>query len=507
MECDICARDGKNLAEIGMHCASCARTAIYTCRLDYSRTLLEKASLAARFDQITHHDEVEGSRRLGSVWKAELLRVQAAEIRDRIQLQSDSSAMIRKEIEEMRKDIATRKGELAQKRAHMRKIKGTLAGQDKGQMLRLNDISARGSKSFKAVYDISVSTRVYLCREAATLLRLRQRKTRTSDRHREHYLIAGWKIPDLRQISACKCTELTAMLATYSHLLCLVAFYLGVRLPAEITLPRRDYPLATINTPSTSYTSTKAEFPGSGSLLAMTEHSKKNEHKGLSRPRPLFIGSDDRADSVSHVAKRDPSAFKYFVEAISLLAWDVSWLMHSQGFVQASDSWTEACDLGRNLWFLIFSPQQSPALLRAMASRDGRQRQSAQNNIPPPDAQGGRLGESSHTSTYNFLGTADRLQQSRAFRLSSYKMISDPLRRLIETEMKNAEWEVLGQDEINDGGETFEEAIIVRAQALDGKAYDETRSIVATRAQLEQANDRPKGTSGWTKVKDKNRVN
>jgi hypothetical protein len=153
MECDICARDGNSLAEVGLHCASCARTAIYNLRLDYGRTLLEKASLGARFDQITRRDESEGSRRLGSVWKTEMLRVQANETRDRIQQQSESATVICKEIEQMRAEVATRKSELAKKKAHLKTVKGNVAGQDKGQISRLNDISARGSNSFKAVHE------------------------------------------------------------------------------------------------------------------------------------------------------------------------------------------------------------------------------------------------------------------------------------------------------------------------------------------------------------------
>lgn len=507
MECDVCARSGSDLSDIGLYCTSCARAALYTPRLELGRVLLEKASLNSKFDDITNDSNtLEHSRRLAKSWRTEVSRTRGGDTRDNLQQNQASIISTKDEIVSMRDEIAKTKAELESRRAALKTVRGSLAGQEKGQTDRLGEVMAKGLKNFNAIHDASVETRAYLCREAATLLRLRQRKTRKNDQIREHYLIAGWQIPDLRSIANYKCTELTAMLATFSHLLCLVAFYLGVRLPAEITLPRRDYPLATINTPSTSYTSTKVEFPGSGSFLAMTELSKKNEAKGVSRPRPLFIGSDDKNELISHVAKRDPSAFKFFIEAISLLAWNVSWLSHSQGFTTGTETWIESCNIGYNLWQLVFAPQQSAALLRAVSTRDARQRQPPRTSTPPADATPARLGAYSHSSAHSFLGSSTRAIHTRALRLTKYTMIADPLRKQLENEIKNAEWEVLGDDEILDGGENFDEAVVIRTRTMDGKHYDDARSIMTTRTQLEEpTNGRPKGTSGWTKVKEKNR--
>lgn len=509
MECNICARDGSDLAmaNIGLYCTSCARAALYTPRLEHARVLLEKVALNTRFDDVTKDAAVvEQNRRFAKSWRTEVSRTKASDMRSDLDQKQASIVSLKDDIAKMRDEIAARKADLASQRAALKTVRGSLAGQDKGQTDRLIDVTAKGLKNFNAIHDASVETRAYLCREAATLLRLRQRKTRKGDQIREHYLIAGWQIPDLRSIANYKCTELTAMLATFSHLLCLVAFYLGVRLPAEITLPRRDYPLATINTPSTSYTSTKVDFPGSGSFFAMTEVSKKNEAKGVSRPRPLFIGSDDKNELISHVAKRDPSAFKFFIEAISLLAWNVTWLSHSQGFTTATDTWVESCNIGYNLWHLVFAPQQPHGLLRAASSRDTRQRQTSRTSTPPAEPTNARLGAYSHSSAHSFLGWSTRAMHARALRLTKYTMIADPLRKLLENEIKNAEWEVLGEDEILDGGENFDEAVVIRNRTMDGKHYDDARSIMSTRTQLEEpSNGRPKGTSGWTKVKEKNR--
>lgn len=507
MECDLCARSGADLETIGLQCASCARLALYLPRLEHGRVLLEKGTLNSKFNDITNETgSLEHSRRLAKSWKVEMSRTKATDVREGLHQSQTSISRLKDEVSELRGEVAQRKAQLQMERAALKTVRATLAGQNKGQTDRQIEAKTNRFKRFNAIHEASVEARAYICREAASLLRLRQRKTRKTDGIREHYLIAGWQIPDLRTIANCKCSELTAMLATFSHLLCLVAFYLGVRLPAEITLPRRDYPLATINTPATSYTSTKVEFPGSGSFFAMTEISKKKEASGVSRPRPLFIGSDDKNELISHVAKRDSSAFKFFVEAISLLAWNVSWLGHSQGFTVGTDNWGESCEIGRNLWHLIFAPKQAPAIMRAVSSRDTRQRESSRAGTASADTSHGLLGAYSHNSAHSYLGSTARAVHSRTMRLTQYTMVADPLRKQLENDIKNAEWEVLGQEEILDGGENFDEAVVVRNRNMDGRHYDDARSIMSTRTQLDEPpNGKPKGTSGWTKVKEKGR--
>jgi hypothetical protein len=271
MECDICERSGVDLSQVGLHCPMCARTALYIPRLEHGRVLLEKATLASKFENITNGAETtDHNRRLAKSWRTELTRVTASDVRENIEASQASIASLRDDISQLRRELSERRAKLAADRAALKTARGSTAGADKGQTDRRKDAMSKGLKNFDAIHEVSVETRAYLCREAASLLRLRQRKRRSGAGSQEYYAIAGWQIPDLREIANFKCTELTAMLTTFSHLLCLVAFYLGVRLPAEITLPRRDYPLATINTPSTSYASSKADFPGSGSFLAMT---------------------------------------------------------------------------------------------------------------------------------------------------------------------------------------------------------------------------------------------
>lgn len=503
MECDICAREGKELTELGMHCVSCARTAIYLKRLEHGQTLLKKDAFGTRIQALS-----EGSRdekRLQDVWSIESNRTRSLHVRNRITEQQEAVISVRQQVEDLKAEIAHKKADIAKRTSILKTTKGTLAGQDRGQLDRFADKTGRGIKSFDSRHQASVETRAYLCREAANLLRFRQAKPRGAPKgHVLRYFIGTMPIPDLKSINGARCSDLTAMLASLSRLICLVAFYLGVRLPAEITLPHRNYPLATINTPGTSYTSSKVEFPGSGSYLAMTETSKNNESRSTSRPRPLFIGSDDRNELVSDLARKDPSAFKFFVEATSLLAWDIAWLAHSQGMSSGSESWADVCNLGASLWAVVFATPQSSAIRRALARQGQVQHDSAHSRSSTPvDSQPGELGAFSHASAHSPLTTATRMAHIRGLRLSKYTMVADPLRKTLENEMKNAEWEVLKEEEIFDGGETFDEAVLIPSKNTESGHYDATRSIMSVTTHVsEPLNGRPKGTSGWTKVKD-----
>lgn len=90
-------------------------------------------------------------------------------------------------------------------------------------------------------------------------------------------------------------------------------------------------------------------------------------------------------------------------------------------------------------------------------------------------------------------------------------MIFDPLRKALEVEMKNADWILLGGEEIDDGEERFNamSAVNLRVPDMSGKHYDHTRSIMTVTTNDDQTGDgsssgaREKGTRGWTVLKNR----
>ena len=319
-----------------------------------------------------------------------------------------------------------------------------------------------------------------------------------------------------------KTNELSASLSHVAHLLVLISFYLSIRLPAEITLPHREYPLATIFTPANSYSAREVPFPGitpTNSSSNSPTTSRHGDTRPPSRPRPLFLEPGNIHEKVPHVAKKDPVAFNFFLEGVSLLAWDVAWVCRSQGSGAGSDAWEDVCNMGRNLWNLLISPPQSPALMRVLSTRDVQGRQKSGKESPIPALAKAKsvpkLGQFSHASAHSFLGASDGQEFLRGWKLSKFNMISDPLRAALIGEMNNAEWELLEEPEWDDGGEHFDgdEAVFIRTRAMDGHDYDDARSVMTATIRpsesAQQTEDlgpaRAKGTSGWTKLKSRDK--
>jgi hypothetical protein len=68
--------------------------------------------------------------------------------------------------------------------------------------------------------------------------------------------------------------------------------------------------------------------------------------------------------------------------------------------------------------------------------------------------------------------------------------------------MNNAEWELLDEQEWDDGGEKMDDAVVVRTRAMDLNAFDDARSVMTPGGNEEDT--KGKGKSGWTKLKNRN---
>lgn len=516
------------------NCASCMTDMIYKCRFDLARVLLEKESLQKKVEAIVGPEPKEPldeeTARLRKAWQRQQEKLEEQREQEEEEDVRRALVLTKKKVEERRAYAQELKENLEQRKANLAIVKDALVRRNKQKQQELKEIGDKLKRDYDALHNKTVDTRAILCREAASLLRLSHSKKKTKDGTiKDRYYIAGLLLPDLKEINSkaslvaadtldtdsssdMRCTELTAALGTITQLIFLCAFYLGVRLPAEITLPHRDYPLATINTPLTSYLGQRITFPGSGSSLSAPSSptASRMDLSNAPKPRPLYIGSDDHNESVAQFAKKEPLAFNYFIEGVSLLAWSVAWLSRTQGFVVGTDTWEDVCDIGRNMYQLVLAQPQSAAITRVLTQREvqTRRRRSSASSPAREDKEAAfpaRLGSYSHASAHTFLGSAKDAgdNPSRKWRLDRYAMISDPLKKHLLTEMNNAEWELLDEQEWDDGGEKMDDAVVIKARAMDGREYDDARSIMA--GGEEESARASKGTSGWTKLKNRDK--
>ena len=520
MECDICERN--NEQALNFYCTACARNAAYLPRLEHAQVLLEKNVLNKSVEQavsdhsgdglVSPQDPLEDDGH--NTWQAKLKHLETNEIRQRLDATKDVTSLLKQEVEGMILQVQEFRSKIALKREALKTVRNAIPKSQAEKLLEISETNTKTSSSVGRLSERFSSNRAILCREAASLMRLRQRRRQRDAPGREQYSIAGLTLPDLRQISNVRCMDLSAVLASVARLVLLVAFYLGIRLPAEITLPHTEHPFTTISLPKGSYFGNKHELSPVNVLT--TEQSSpsasKHESATLALPRPLFLGSANKPDErVFQLQQKQEHAFNFFIEGIALLAWNVAWLCRSQGFTSGTNTWEEVCNIGKNLHHLIIIQSPAPPLARAASDMGMPKRPQQGRNMSSPlytlrRDLGAGLGKYSDLSAVNYGSKAERSEVLLSWKYVGWQAIAAPLRKVLYEENVSAEWELLKDQEWDDGGEQFDEAVFVKSKALNGQQYDDARSIMTAKTQFEDdatTASRVPGTSGWTKLKSR----
>lgn len=216
----------------------------------------------------------------------------------------------------------------------------------------------------------------------------------------------------------------------------LIAHYLAIRLPAEITLPHRDYPRPTIFNLAGSYHHEHASFPGTPGATAILNESQATDTEHLPTPRPLYIDKPLR-----QFAKENPAAFSFFLEGVTLLAYNIAWLCCSQGIsIGDKGSFDDICNMGKNLYSLLVSSCLQGPLLTNASNEDEKQTPSKDDAAPS------WIGRYSHGTTFYALGGADGTELVKTFRLPSPMKLADKLKKKILGETPAPDWELLDDD-------------------------------------------------------------
>lgn len=118
-----------------------------------------------------------------------------------------------------------------------------------------------------------------------------------------------------------------------THLLTLLTDYLSLKLPYEIIPPSRG-----ISYPSIRRTAT-------------------------SKPLPIYLSPDSLSSPSAKAWAGKPikntPGLENLIEAMSLLAWDVAWVLWTQQLwpINTGNEYLETCRLARNLLYLLSSPK------------------------------------------------------------------------------------------------------------------------------------------------------
>ncbi|KAI9855673.1 MAG: hypothetical protein M1824_005906 [Vezdaea acicularis] len=521
MNCDTCSRLGSS--KLPFNCATCARNALYELRIENARALIERESLGHSIEKAVGSDAEEGSKgqkagmQKGVLSRVDLerlvaLKEQAAERTTEVEATSDA---IKTSIASTRKDLAEREATLDLRRKALAAMRKNHASKTASVLEVVQADTGKVEARWGSAHSKITTSRKFLCKEAAELYGLRQKKRKLSNGSiKVEYMVGGVVVPDLRQLNRIRHTQITASLTHVTHILGLFCHYLGLRLPAEVTHPHREYPLPTIFPPSSSYLYRDVPFPGSTPSHASNASpiTPKGEIQSLPRPRPLYLDRD-----LPTLAKEDPTGYSLFMEGVTYLAWDVAWVCRTQGLNVGGNGWEDICSMGRNLWRLLNPKTIEERLVHDEPSAGPatvKENTSARPATKPPV----EFGHLSHGTAHSFLGSADGTDYMRGWKLYSVMKIVDALKKKLETDMLGAGWEMLEEEEWGDEKVEDEEAVLVgarKSKASSSRDEADTMSLMSVPASRGAAGDdvaqgkrgelegRADRTKGWTKLKSR----
>lgn len=466
MDCDVCNRshDTKRLPFL---CAVDARNHIYEGRIKNLHLLIENEGLQKQISDLLVDTTVPSKDRKDS------LQSQQRMAEDRTTQILAAADKLRNDIKAAREEIKAKKAALSRRRSDIAAVSNGLMERRVKQQKEVERATNMSKYRWSQTAEDMSRTRSFLCMEAARLCGLK-RVNKPSPNQYEYHL-GGLPVVDLTSMNSLSPEVISTSLGHVSHILMLTSHYLALRLPAAITLPHRDYPRPTIFTLSSSYKHGDTSFPSQTGVTTPSPDARNPESQHVPRPRPLFIDKP-----LPQLAKEDPATFSYFIEGVTLLAYDIAWACSTQGVSIGDKTYFEdICNMGRNLHSLLIDQETNsgnmfpiPFTPKSQDAEDG-------------EVQTNWMGRFSHGTTFYFLGNAEGTEFAKNFKLPGPMKLADRLKKKLVSEAPAPDWEVLEDDawKIEDGPDN--ESNATKDKFTEGK------------------NSPHRGSSGWMKVKNR----
>lgn len=210
MNCDVCHRPASS--KLPFLCSTCVRNDLYGLRLENVNVLLQKEELGRQVEEVINGtkagdasrggEDVEAVDKTAGRWTIETARASQAESAERTRTIHDHIEILKKEIKDGKEDISKRKASIAQRRSDAESANHQL-GQRRATTLSGAEKSIKKTEQlWNSLHAKTSESRGLLCREAADLCGLRQRKRMKGVVLREDYAIGGVGILDLREMNS-----------------------------------------------------------------------------------------------------------------------------------------------------------------------------------------------------------------------------------------------------------------------------------------------------------------
>ena len=212
MQCDICQRQVSR--QLPFNCTICARDALYQSRIRSAQTLLHRESLRLHIENVVatsstvfqenalREESKDLSEEAIQTWTIQSTRNQQDLTDATTQNLHNQRDLIYHEIKSVKLEIANRK-ELNQQRARALASAQSELSKDQAVCIKPIARSIRHTKQdWGLLHGKTIEARSFLCKEAASLYSLQQRKKRKGGVGRDVTFIGGLPIVDLRDLNS-----------------------------------------------------------------------------------------------------------------------------------------------------------------------------------------------------------------------------------------------------------------------------------------------------------------
>jgi len=208
MQCDICHRTSN--FRLPFNCTTCARNALYGPRIQHTQVLLEAETLAQEVEGNvtlsqsgqTHSDTLATPRDAHPTYAAERLTAEQFVVEERAEAILAQADSLHKLTEELKDHITRKKAKLSERRSNLDAAIKRLSERPKSDPEPLEKGIKRTESHWDALHSKTAEARSFLCKEAAQLYGLQQRKRKKGTPGRDLYFIGGIIIYDLRELNS-----------------------------------------------------------------------------------------------------------------------------------------------------------------------------------------------------------------------------------------------------------------------------------------------------------------
>ncbi|KAK3362701.1 UV radiation resistance protein and autophagy-related subunit 14-domain-containing protein [Lasiosphaeria hispida] len=501
MNCSICHRP-HGTKKLPFLCAVDARNRLYESRVEIAQALIQNEEVERQVKDAVSSQETATHAQVGM----ENSRAEEEAAKERTSQIIAQADRLKADIDAARQEVEKKKDAIARKQSDLASVSSGSSPRRNRQLEEIERSAQRIKYKWNRSAETMAATRAFLCEEAARLYGLRQVKKGSAKR----YEIGGVEIVELHAMNNVSPELISTSLAHIAHILVLASHYLAIRLPAEVTLPHRDYPQPTIFSLASSYRHGDIPFPGSAPVSQTPPSTGDGKTGRIPRPRPLFLDKP-----LPTLAKDDPAAYSLFLEGVGLLAYNIAWACCSQGVSFGDkDSYDDMSNMGQNLWRLLIGDQVhrrsvEPTFPLSLMPSKSSPVDDEHAEITKPKTL---IGRWSHGTAHAFLGGVEGAELVRNFKVLSPVKLVDRLKKRLSSEPPMLEWETIEGHEAEDG---YEDELGVLASEHEGGKFagrvglgignDMTARAVETSAAVSDSGNpaRATGINGWTRVKNR----